>query len=213
MINPQIYELTATATDDKGTRSESHEVDLELLHNEPGGPTPFIIITPPRDGSVALLGTPVVVASQVVSTDNNIRPVEIFDGTNLLGSIPDPSYSLTVSNLTWATIFWRAGQPTYPERSLWITQWFDHYRVEVDAASRWLGWPIPIQYSGRPPDTMVGCKLLQTFGTWQRSISTDSNRISFDLPTPTRRIIRSAFTDSPSRIRPSRLIGNPKKIS
>jgi hypothetical protein len=88
--------VTARVTDDLGMVVESAPVAL-LFWDQPG-PVAARIVRP-GDGQLIASGTPISIRSEPIITDNNLYPIEIFDGTNLLGSVAAPPYEMTVTNL------------------------------------------------------------------------------------------------------------------
>ncbi|MBI3414458.1 MAG: TIGR03790 family protein [Verrucomicrobia bacterium] len=91
---PGVYSLTATATYADGTHSTSEPVSVSFSTNG----TPAQIELAVSD-LTPLVSSPLTITVLSRITDNNIQPIDIFAGTNLLGRATEPPFSITVSNL------------------------------------------------------------------------------------------------------------------
>jgi len=91
-----LYSLTATATDDRGATSTSAPVKIlvgwAFLY-------PEVSLAQPHDGEIFLISAVIPLSASVVTDDGSENPMRFFSGTNLIGTVEAPPYSLAVSNL------------------------------------------------------------------------------------------------------------------
>jgi chitinase len=90
------YVLTATATDDKGATSTSAPVNILVIHDVT---RPIVSITAPFDGASFLSPGPIAITASVSTRDGSENPVRFYSGTNLIGIVPAPPYTLMAGNL------------------------------------------------------------------------------------------------------------------
>jgi hypothetical protein len=92
--------VTAEVIDIAGGRRTS---GVALLESARQAGTPAVNITFPPDGTRVALGANLPVSAFLVSSDNNLNPVEFYVGTNLVGSVLNPPYQIVLSNLAVGT--------------------------------------------------------------------------------------------------------------
>jgi hypothetical protein len=89
--------LTAIATDNLGASTISAPVNV--LRTQYPGQNDYLILTP-TNGSVFVEPAVVEINARLTASDGRYRPTDFFLGTSLIGTVSDPPYRLTVSNLT-----------------------------------------------------------------------------------------------------------------
>ena len=94
------YELRAVATDDRGSQVASDTMTLTVL---PPNQLPVVQILNPTNGFTVAPTQAVTVEAMATDSDGTIVQVEFRDGTNSLGVVSNPPYSLLWTNATVGT--------------------------------------------------------------------------------------------------------------
>lgn len=97
----EYREITASATDNLG-KTISSRVSFPFLR-QPIPNAPFVRLTSPYDGGVYPPKAPMLVEVEILQNDNNVNPVELYFGTNLLARAYGPPWTTTISNLAAGT--------------------------------------------------------------------------------------------------------------
>ena len=89
----QVYSLTARATDNWLVTSTSAPVVVTITNLPPA-----INLTSPTNGATAWTAIPLLLDTETSDPDGTIQRVQFFEGTNLLGEVESPPFSLVWSN-------------------------------------------------------------------------------------------------------------------
>ncbi|PYK62674.1 MAG: hypothetical protein DME21_05600 [Verrucomicrobia bacterium] len=94
------YELRAVATDDRGSQVATDTMTLTVL---PPNQLPVVQILNPTNGFTVTTTQAVTLEATATDSDGTIVQVEFRDGTNSLGVVSNPPYSLLWTNATVGT--------------------------------------------------------------------------------------------------------------
>ena len=94
------HTLSAVATDDRGGATTSETALLTVL---PSNQLPIVQWLTPTNGAAFNASEAIVLQVTAADPDGNVARVEFLDGTNSLGVVSSPPYSLLWSNLTVGT--------------------------------------------------------------------------------------------------------------
>jgi hypothetical protein len=95
---PYLRSLTAVAMGKSGISSTSAPVTIAVL----GGPSPFVVyeITSPTNSQIFLPPATFTVSAEMVAGVNSlVGPTVLYVGTNRVGTLVGPPYSIVVTNL------------------------------------------------------------------------------------------------------------------
>jgi len=99
-LGPGTHALSAIVTDNRGGYTETPPVTITI---SPANQAPTVQWLTPTNGAVFTATGTIVLEAAAADPDGNLVRVEFLDGTNSLGVLSAPPYSLLWSNLTVGT--------------------------------------------------------------------------------------------------------------
>jgi hypothetical protein len=99
-LGPGTHALSAIVTDNRGGHTESTPVTITI---SAANQAPTVQWLTPTNGAVINATESIMLEAAAADPDGNLARVEFLDGTNSLGVVSTPPYSLVWSNLTAGT--------------------------------------------------------------------------------------------------------------
>lgn len=96
-VSTGSYKITAKATDNSGSVTESDAIQVNVV--KASQTAPVVSITGPGDNAQFPQGESVTITANASNSDGSIAKVQFYNGNTLLGTDTSSPYSLTLSNL------------------------------------------------------------------------------------------------------------------